>query len=88
MRDLCELIFLDRIHARDGGSGIGMAEAKDLMAKNGMYISTALNREDGTQFVLAFPRKPLDEKTLRQKVDLVERRLDAKENANLGLMAA
>lgn len=88
MRDMCELIFLDRIYARNGGSGVGMTEAKDLMTKNGMYISTALNRENGTQFLLAFPRAPLDEKTLKERVAKTEEQLDRKENEKLNLPMA
>lgn len=87
MRDLCELVFLSKVHARSGGSGLGLGEAKALMSQNGMYVSTSLNREDGTQFLLAFPKHDVPEKDLQDRVRQVEKELDARENKRLDIAA-
>ncbi|QQR54604.1 hypothetical protein IPG41_05430 [Candidatus Peregrinibacteria bacterium] len=87
MRDLCELIFLERVRARRGGSGLGMKETYELLAENGMMLSTALNREEGTQFLFAFPKSPTELGVLKDLMRRVEAELDQKETVKLGLAA-
>jgi signal transduction histidine kinase len=85
LQDICNLIFEGYISAREGGSGIGLSEGKEILNKHGAYIQVSPTRSKGTQFLIAFPLQDTSLEDLQRTIDQTKYELDQTENAHLGI---
>jgi signal transduction histidine kinase len=86
LQSICDLIFEQYVTARQGGSGLGLHEAKDLLSEHGAYIQATPTLRNGTQFLIAFPQDEVEPGDLQRIIHEVKVELDQKEATALKLV--
>jgi hypothetical protein len=85
LQSVCDLVFEEYVSARSGGSGLGLREAKDLLSQHGAYIQATPTLKNGTQFLIAIPKKAISAEDRDRIIHNAMVELDEKATKALGI---